>query len=52
MNDPFIIVNGAIRYSCSNKEQMEVRLRNLADMGIKKVILYRAEEINLKELKK
>lgn len=52
MMEPFIVVDRAIKYPCANRAEVEAKMQELAEAGVKKVVLYRAEMVNLTELKK
>lgn len=47
MIDPFIIVDRAVKYPCSNRAEAEEKMKELAEAGVKKVILLRSETIDL-----
>lgn len=47
MIEPFIVVDRAIKYSCGSQEEADAKMKELAKMGVKKVVLLRSETIDL-----
>lgn len=45
--EPFIVVDRAMKYPCGSRAEADAKMKELAEAGVKKVILFRSETIDL-----